>query len=83
MHESRPYKKLSPVVVALHRERTDGFLKRFWEYYDLLLAYRQKPTPEEHSQSEAEFDRLFTIHTRDEKLDKRIAKTRAKRESLL
>jgi len=82
VHEGRPYKKLSPVV-ALHREQLDGFLKRFWEYYDLLLAYRQKPTPEEHLRLEAEFDCLFTIQTGYEELDKRIAKTRAKKDSLL
>jgi len=82
VHEGRHYKKLSPVV-ALHRERLDGFLKRFWEYYDLLLAYRLKPTPEEHLRLEAEFDRLFTIQTGYAELDKRIAKTRAKKDSLL
>ena len=43
VHEGRHYKKLSPVV-ALHREQLDGFLKRFWEYYDQLLAYRQAPS---------------------------------------
>jgi len=82
VHEGRPYKKLSPVV-PLHRELKDGFLKRFWEYYDLLLAYRQKPTPQEHLRLEAEFDSLFAIQTGYEELDKRIAKTRAKKDSLL
>jgi hypothetical protein len=82
VHEGRPYKKLSPVV-ALHRELLAGFLKRFWEYYDLLLAYRQQPSPEEHLRLEAEFDRLFTTQTGYDELDKRIAKTMAKKDSLL
>ena len=59
VHEGRHYKKLSPVV-ALHREQLADFLKRFWEYYDRLLAYRQNPTPEERQRLEAEFDSLFT-----------------------
>jgi Transposase IS66 family. len=82
VHEGRHYKKLSPVV-ALHREQLDGFLKRFWEYYDQLLAYRQDPTPDERQRLETEFDSLFAPNTGYEELDKRIAKTQAKKESLL
>lgn len=82
VHEGRPYKKLLPVV-PLHREYLDAFLKRFWEYYDQLLAYRQKPTPEEHLRLEAEFDSLFALQTGYAELDKRIAKTGAKKDSLL
>lgn len=82
VHEGRPYKKLLPVV-PLHRERLDDFLKRFWEYYDQLLSYRQAPTPEESLRLETEFDNLFAIRTKYEELDKRIAKTQAKKASLL
>ena len=82
VHEGRHYKKLSPVV-ALHREQVDAFLKRFWAYYRQLLAYRQEPSAEECQRLESEFDRLFTTKTGYEELDKRIAKTKAKKESLL
>jgi len=82
VHEGRHYKKLSPVV-ALHREQLDAFLKRFWEYYDQLLAYRQAPSVDESQRLESEFDRLFAPTTGYEELDKRIAKTQAKKESLL
>jgi hypothetical protein len=82
VHEGRHYKKLSPVV-ALHRRRLDGFLKRFWEYYDQLLAYRQEPSPEERQLLETEFDSLFALKTGYKELDQRIAKTQAKKESLL
>jgi hypothetical protein len=82
IHEGRHYKKLSPIV-PLHREQLDDFLKRFWEYYDRLLAYREKPTPDERSRLETEFDRLFMTKTGYEELDKRIAKTLAKKDSLL
>jgi hypothetical protein len=82
VHEGRHYKKLSPVV-ALHREQLDDFLKRFWAYYHQLLAYRQEPSADERQHLEGEFDRLFTAKTGYEDLDKRIAKTHAKKESLL
>lgn len=82
VHEGRPYKKLLPVV-PLHRELLDEFLKRFWEYYDQLLSYRQAPTPEESLRLDAEFDRLFATRTGYEALDKRIAKTQAKKAGLL
>lgn len=82
VHEGRHYKKLSPVV-ALHRKQLDAFLKRFWEYYDQLLTYRQAPSAEESQRLETEFDSLFAPNTGYEELDKRITKTKAKKESLL
>ena len=82
VHEGRHYKKLSPVV-ALHRAQLDRFLKRFWEYYDQLLVYRQAPTAQERQRLQTEFDRLFAPNTGYQELDKRISKTQAKKESLL
>ena len=82
VHEGRHYKKLSPVV-ALHREQVDAFLKRFWAYYHQLLAYRQEPSADERQRLDSEFDRLFVANTGYEELDKRIARTKAKKESLL
>jgi len=82
VHEGRHYKKLSPVV-ALHRAALDDFLKRFWAYYHLLLAYRQAPSAVERQRLASEFDRLFTANTGYEELDNRITKTKAKKESLL
>jgi hypothetical protein len=82
VHEGRPYKKLMPVI-PLHRQQLEDFRKCFWEYYDQLLAYRQKPTPAERERLEAEFDRLFATRTGYEALDQRIAKSQAKKDSLL
>jgi hypothetical protein len=82
VHAGRPFKKLIPVV-ALHRQLLEGFLKRFWEYYDQLLVYRKKPTSEECLRLETEFDSLFSTHTGYDDLDQRITKTRAKKASLL
>lgn len=82
VHEGRPYKKLTPVV-PLHRQELDNFLKRFWDFYDQLLAYRQNPTPQECTRLEADFDTLFATRSGYDELDRRIAKTQAKKASLL
>ena len=82
VHDGRPYKKLTPVV-PFHRELLDGFLKRFWDYYHELLAYKQNPSETEHVRLEAAFDDLFATQTGYEALDERISKTRAKKTSLL
>lgn len=82
VHAGRPYKKLTPVV-PLHRQQLDAFLKRFWDYYDQLLAYRQNPAPQEYARLEADFDTLFATRSGYDELDQRIAKTQAKKASLL
>lgn len=82
VHEGRPYKKLHPVV-PLHRELLDDFLKRFWDYYHELLIYKQSPNEMERIRLESVFDDLFTTQTGYQALDERLAKTRAKKASLL
>ena len=82
VHAGRPFKKLFPVV-KLHRQALEEFLKRFWDYYDQLLTYRQKPSAEEALRLDAEFDALFATHTEYEALDQLITKTGAKKASLL
>jgi hypothetical protein len=82
VHEGRHYKKLMPVI-GLHRELLDEFLKQFWEYYHQLLDYCQNPTVEERLRLETEFDDLFSSQTGYDALDQRIAKTKAKKDSLL
>ena len=82
IHAGRLFKKLIPVV-ALHRELLADFLKRFWDYYDQLLAYGQQPTSIESLRLESEFDRLFATRTGYDKLDQCITKTQAKKASLL
>jgi hypothetical protein len=82
VHEGRHYKKLSPVV-DLHRQQVQDFLKRFWAYYDQLLAYQKDPSPAEHERLVAEFDMLFGQSTGYAALDQRIAKTRIKKDTLL
>jgi hypothetical protein len=82
VHEGRHYKKLMPVFVH-HLELLNDFRKQFWEYYHQLLTYQEQPTPEERARLEREFDKLFSTCTGFDALDARIAKTRAKKVSLL
>lgn len=94
VHEGRPYKKLSPVVPQ-HRALLDSFLGDFWKYYDKLLDFRERfkctgqpdalhpHSSDERTTLEAEFDTLFATVTGYDQLDQRIAKTRAKKTSLL
>lgn len=82
VHDGRAYKKLEPVI-ALHRQQLQDFRKRYWDYYDQLLAYREKPTAQKRTQLDAQFDTLFTTQTGYHDLDQRIKKTRTKKESLL
>jgi hypothetical protein len=82
VHEGRHYKKFMPVITP-HRELLDDFLKKFWEYYHQLLDYCQNPTVEEQLRLEIKFDDLFSSHTGYDALDQRIAKTKAKKDSLL
>jgi len=70
-------------VIALHREQLQNFRKRYWEYYHQLLAYRHNPHADQRLQLETEFDELFATHTGYADLDRRIEKTRDKKESLL
>lgn len=82
VHDGRLYKKLEPSI-ALHRGQLEDFRKSYWEYYDQLFAYREKPTAQKRTHLEAQFDELFATHTGYYDLDQRIAKTRAKKTSLL
>jgi hypothetical protein len=82
IHEGRHYKKLDPQV-AHHRQKLDDFMKRYWGYYDELLAYRRQPNPKEGERLSRAFDALFSEKTDYYWLDKRIAMTQAKKENLL
>ncbi|MDO9086732.1 MAG: transposase [Anaerolineaceae bacterium] len=48
-----------------------------------MLDYRQNPTVEEHLRLETAFNDLFTNQTGYDALDQKIAKTKAKKDSLL
>ncbi|MEA3308974.1 MAG: transposase [Chloroflexota bacterium] len=82
VHAGRPYKKLRPLV-AVQRTLVDEFLTKFWDYYRRLRAYQRDPSPAERVRLDADFDSLFATRTGCHKLDRRIAKTQAKKATLL
>jgi hypothetical protein len=82
IHEGRHYKKLIPHI-AYHRQLLDDFLIRYWDFYGQLLVYRGHPTEEDRTRLTSEFDQLFSTVSGYDALDERIAKTKAKKESLL
>lgn len=82
IHEGRHYKKLVPYV-PYHRQLLDDFLTHYWAFYGQLLVYRGHPTAEDSTRLTSEFDELFSTVTGYDALDERIAKTRAKKASML
>jgi hypothetical protein len=82
IHDGRHYKKLIPHL-AYHRQLLDNFRKRYWDLYNQLLLYREHPITEDGIRLTSEFDELFSTVTGYDALDERIAKTKAKQESML
>jgi hypothetical protein len=82
IHEGRHYKKLRPLL-AIHQEKLEEFITKFWDYYQKLLDYTQQPTDEITKQLRNEFDDIFSTKTGYEQLDQRIVLTSAKHEALL
>jgi hypothetical protein len=61
----------------------DDFKTKFWRFYDKLQRYRASPVLEQAAVLSREFDTLFRTVTGYEALDRRIAKTKAKKDKLL
>jgi Transposase IS66 family len=82
IHEYRHYKKLTPRFLA-HCQHLSQFANDFWALYHDLLAYRDHPSPSAAEALQAAFDRLFGQTSGYQQLDALLARTRAKKESLL
>ena len=82
VHEGRHYKKLSPTV-AYHQHLLAGFLTDFWNFYHHLQRYRASPSLAQAHQLNCQFDTLFSPATGYDALDKRIAKTKARKDKWL
>lgn len=82
VHDGRHYKKLQPYL-SYHRELLDAFLHQYWTFYDQLLEYKKEPTEEDSTRLAEEYDKLFSTVIGYEALDKRIAKTKVKKDCLL
>jgi hypothetical protein len=82
VHDGRHYKRLTPCV-EYHQKLLAAFQKEYWGYYAKLEQYRADPQGEQIEPLRQEFDTLFSKVTGYDELDKRIAKTKAKKEQLL
>ena len=82
VHEGRHYTKLI-LYVDYHRQQLADFKKQFWQFYRQLLLYKTAPSAPEADRLRVEFDTLFGQKTGYDGLDRRIAKTLAKKERLL
>jgi hypothetical protein len=82
IHEERHYGKLRPFFNA-HQKLVEDFRDEIWDYYDQLKAYKERPTKKARKRLDKRFDELFGRTTGYDKLDHRIALTRAKKENLL
>jgi len=82
IHDGRHYKKLDPFLPH-HRKLLDDFLDTYWDFYHQLLVYREDPSDSQRLDLGNRFDQIFCTVTGYDALDQRIAKTRAKKGSLL
>lgn len=82
VHDGRHYKQLTPCVEH-HQKLLAQFRQEYWEYYAKLEQYRANPQEMVAEQLGQEFDTLFSQVTGYGELDKRIAKSKAKKEQLL
>jgi len=81
-NDGRHYKKLTPHV-TYHQQLLSDFRDKYWNYYAKLEQYRATPNKVAATQLRHEFDALFGTVTGYNELDKRIAKTKAKKAQLL
>jgi len=82
IHDGRHYKKLCPCL-PYHQQLLDAFLDDYWNFYYLLLDYKQQPSLQEKQRLTNLFDELFATQTGFNALDDRIAKTKLKKACLL
>jgi len=82
VHEGRHYKDLMPKHQEF-RDILDRFMAIFWDYYDELKGYKERPTKRLKRKLDKGFDQIFNPNTDYYALNTVIKKTRAKKESLL
>ena len=82
IHDGRHYKKLIPIMEK-NIKKLEDFGKKYWYFYKALLKYKEAPTEQLKYKLSNRFDRLFSIKTGYEDLDKRIAMTKDKKLELL
>lgn len=82
IHDARYYNKLTPLIDS-HRKELEHFKDRYWDFYELLKQYKQKPTEELRQFIENRFDEIFTPDTSYFDLNKEIQRTLSNKKQLL
>jgi hypothetical protein len=82
VHEIRHYKKLEPTYVDF-KDALDEFFDDFWNFYDLLKNYKEKPGKRKKRKVEKWFDEIFSEETNYFSLNHLKVKTLKKKKSLL
>lgn len=82
VHDGQHYKRLKPIA-SINTKKLDEFRVRYWEYYRKLLEYKKAPSDKLSKSLSSEFDILFSTKTDYDELDKRIEKSKAKKNELL
>jgi Transposase IS66 family len=82
VHDGRHYKRLRPIVPNYQKELA-AFRGCYWNFYRELYKYKKNPSCELANSISIEFDILFSTKTGYNELDKRIAKSKAKKKELL
>lgn len=82
VHDARHYQKLLPHLPC-YTTILAAFQKKYWDYYERLLAYRANPTPTQRQKLWDDFDTLFVAETGYAALDYRIQQTKANKDKLL
>jgi len=82
VHDARYYNKLTPFFKH-HKNKTEDFKSRYWEFYKTLLDYKQKPNNRKKQKIKKEFDKLFNYKSGYFDLDKEIKRTFKNKDKLL
>ena len=82
VHDARHYKRLRPIIPN-HQKELAAFRGRYWNFYRELYKYKNDPSCELADSLSAEFDLLFSTKTDYDELNRRIAKSKAKKRELL
>jgi len=82
IHEERHYRKLIPANDEM-RQAIESVRDEIWKFYRGLKEYQEMPSEEQREALENSFESLFTQTTISSILNKRLAKTYAKKEELL
>jgi len=85
IHDARYYKKLIPKLDC-HRNMLKTVMKSYWDFYDLLLAYKEAIKEQQVEQKQAiqrKFDRIFSQKTEYFQLNACLERTLNNKDKLL